>query len=85
MLMGHTISVVVLRSKDWEHGDCVGLFEPDKKRISILRQSKTGDMHTFFHEATHAMMWVLGHRLYTDEQFSDSVGGLLAQLMASAK
>lgn len=84
-LMGHTITVEIISKKDWPHGECVGLFEPEKNRISILRQSRTTNAHTFWHEASHAMLNVMGHRLYSNEQFVDTLGGLIAQINESAK
>jgi len=84
-LMGHRITVDVIRAKDWPHGDCVGLYEPSHNRISILRQSKSTDMHTFWHEASHAMLNVMGHKLYSNEPFVDTLGGLISQILGSAE
>ena len=84
-LMGHRITVQIIHPRDWPHGDCVGLFEPDKNRISLLRQSRTANFHTLWHEASHAMLHVMGHRLYSNEQFVDTLGGLIAQINDSAE
>jgi hypothetical protein len=84
-LMGHKITVEIIPTKDWPHGECVGLYQPDKGRISILRQSKTQNAHVFWHEATHAMLYVMGHKLYSNEGFVDTLGGLIAQINSTAE
>lgn len=84
-LMGHTITVQVIPKKEWKKPDCVGEFEPATNSMIILKQSKSQTAHTFWHEVTHAMLYVMGHRYYSNEQFVDQLGGLLAQVMDSAE
>lgn len=82
--MGHTISVEVIPRKRWTLTDCVGIFDPAKNHIAILRQPKASQTaHCFWHEATHAMLYFMGHKLYSNENFVDQIGGLLAQIMES--
>jgi hypothetical protein len=84
-LMGHTIKVQVISKKDWKKPDCVGEFSPETDTMTILRQSKSQTQHTFWHEATHAMLYIMGHKFYSNEAFVDQLGGLLAQIMDTAE
>ena len=84
-LMGHTITVTVIPRKLWTFEDCVGLFDPATNSIYVLRQSKSQTAHSFWHEATHAMLFYLNHKLYGNEQFVDNIGGMIAQIIDSAE
>lgn len=84
-LMGHTITVQVIHRSNWEIEEASGYFDPDKNEILLLRQPRTIVLHTFYHEVTHAILYVMGHKLYGNESFVDQVGGLLAQLMDTAE
>jgi hypothetical protein len=80
-ILGHTITVTVLPAKKWPHGECVGLWDPQTNCIFVLKQSPSQIRHTFWHEATHAMLFYMGHKLYSNEQFVDGCAGILAQIM----
>lgn len=41
--------------------------------------------HIFMHEIMHAVLWSLGSELADNENFVDSVGGALAQVMETAE
>lgn len=84
-LMGHTINVQVIDKKDWKIEDASGYFDPDKNQILLLKQPRTQLRHTYWHEVTHAILYVMGHKLYGNESFVDQVGGLLAQIMDTAE
>ena len=84
-LMGHTITVQVIDKKDWKIEDASGYFDPDKNQILLLKQPRTQLRHTYWHEVTHAILYVMGHKLYGNESFVDQVGGLLAQIMDTAE
>lgn len=85
MLMGHTITVEVVAPKDWKHKGCVGFFDPQNHRIAVKRARPSQMAHVFAHELTHAILAVMSHDLYDDEQFVDTFGGLLAQALTTAK
>jgi hypothetical protein len=84
-LLGHTITVHVLPRSRWPHEDCVGLFDPASNHIYVMRQSKSQTAHSFWHEVTHAMLFYMNHKLYSNEQFVDQLGGLVAQVIASSE
>lgn len=84
-LMGHTVKVECLPPAKWKQKECVGYFSPRDMKIAVLKRPGTGTEHAFTHELTHAMLYCMGHALYEDEQFVDTLGGLLHQAMNSAK
>lgn len=91
-LLGHTIEVRVLSEKFWDQhakeagfDDAVGGWIPAKHLIIVKRQPPTMLWHTFYHELTHAILDMMGHKLCHDESFVDLMGGLLAQAMQSLR
>jgi hypothetical protein len=50
-----------------------------------VAQAPSMVMHTFMHEIMHAVLWSLGNELADNENFVDSVGGALAQVMETAE
>lgn len=84
-LMGHRITVRVVNRRDWKHPGALGLWEPDKGQILLLRQPRTMLRHTLWHEITHAMLDMMSHRLSSNEAFVDQLGGLLAQINDTAE
>jgi hypothetical protein len=84
-LMGHTITVQVIPRKKWTLENCVGLFDPATNSIYVLKQAKSQTLHTTWHEITHAMLHYMGHKLYSNEQFVDQIGGLIAQVLDTAE
>jgi hypothetical protein len=87
-LLNHTITVRVLSKSEWpaKYIDAVGVWDNNKNEILLLKQPRTLLRHTFWHEATHALLDMMGQsKLSTNEAFVDSLGGLLAQLMDSSE
>lgn len=83
-LLGHVIQVRVVPKSRWKHKGAVGIWEPDKLRISILGgQPTTALQQTFCHEWAHAMLCMMSHELEHDEQFVDQVGHLLQQSLVT--
>lgn len=77
-LLGHVITVRIVPKSRWRHKDAVGIWEPDKLRISILGgQPMTALGQCFCHELTHAMLDMMSHKLSRDEQFVDQFAHLL--------
>lgn len=77
-LLGHVITVRIVPKSRWRHKDAVGIWEPDKLRISILGgQPMTALGQCFCHELTHAMLDMMSHKLSRDEQFVDQYAHLL--------
>jgi len=85
-LMGHTIAVRVVPVADWPYPDADGFWDPGANEILLVEQPQRSQLwHTFWHEAVHACLDMMSHRLSHNERFVDQFGGLLAQLVASAK
>ena len=84
-IMSHTITVAVIAPKDWKHKGCVGYFDPQNFTIAIKRARPSQMAHVFAHELTHAILAVMSHELYENETFVDTFGGLLAQVLSTAK
>ncbi len=83
-LLGHVIQVRVVPKSRWRHKDAVGIWEPDKLRISILAsQPITALQQTFCHEWAHSMLCLMSHELEHDEQFVDQLGHLLQQALTT--
>lgn len=83
-LLGHVIQVRVVPKSRWRHKGAVGIWEPDKLRISILAgQPMTALQQTFCHEWSHAMLCLMSHPLEHDEQFVDQLGHLLQQALTT--
>lgn len=62
----------------------LGLWLRDENTIYVQRVrrgfSKSMQMHTFWHETTHAVLEVLGYdKLSSDERFVDRIGMMLQQ------
>lgn len=84
-LMGHTIRISRVAQKDWKHADCIAYFDPTQNKILILKQPHSIMHHAFWHEVVHSMLNVISHPLYSDENFVDSLGGMLAQIIETAE
>ena len=87
-LLNHRIAVRVLPKSEWpeKYNDAVGVWDNNKNEILLLKQPRTLLRHTFWHEATHALLDMTGHtKLSASESFVDSLGGLLAQLNDSTE
>lgn len=83
-LLGHVITVRVVPKSRWRHKGAVGIWEPDKLRISIVSgQPMTAMQQTFCHELTHAMLDMISHDLSRSEQFVDQLGHLLQQALTT--
>ena len=87
-LLNHRITVRILPRSEWpaKYADAVGVWDNTKNEILLLKQSRTVLRHTFWHEATHALLDMMGQtKLSASESFVDSLGGLLAQLNDSTE
>ena len=96
-LFGHTIKVAVISKTNWgplidgitkEEGcseTCVGLFDPATNAIYLVRQPRSQLSHSLWHETTHAILYYLNHKLYSNEQFVDTVAGCIAQVIETAE
>jgi hypothetical protein len=84
-MLGHTIRVEVIKKSEWPYPDCIGIFIPDENKIQVLKQQPAQTLHAYFHEITHCALFMMNHKLYANEQFVDQLGGLLAQLAATAE
>jgi hypothetical protein len=85
-LMGHTINVKVVERKSWKYEDEWGWWDPERNEILLVRQPRSQLRHSFWHEATHAILDMVGQsELSADERLVDQIGGLLAQIMDTAE
>ena len=87
-LLNHRITVRVFPQSEWpaKYADAVGVWDNTRNEILLLRQPKTVLRHTFWHEATHALLDMSGKsKLSSNESFVDAMGGLLAQMMDSTE
>lgn len=77
----------VLPKSEWpeKYSDAVGVWEDSKCEILLLKQPRTVLRHTFWHEAAHALLDMMGHKLSSNESFVDALAGLLAQLNDTAE
>lgn len=90
-IMGHTIKVAVVSERDWATlGEtyaiegAVGLYSDEVQAIFIKKGPRSQMLHTLYHEIMHAVLFYMGHKLWADEKFVDQLGGLMAQVEASA-
>ena len=84
--MGHVVSVNRVPKSQWVVKDALAFFDPTNMQISICNGiSGTALEHIFWHEATHAMLYVMGHDLYANEQFVDTFSGLVHQIITTAE
>ena len=92
-LGAYTITVVMLDEVTYakKHGNSFGEFDPIGLKITLAKPDKwTASTRqivyqTFWHEFTHALLWVALPKKYTDEALTDQIGHLLAQFNQSAK
>lgn len=92
-LYGHTVTVRVVAKKDWEAltdvyeemEDSCGWWVPADNLIVLLRQSRSLMLHALWHEITHAVLYYMNDTRWQDEKYVDQMGGLLAQVMATAE
>lgn len=84
-VVGHTVKVHVILPGQWKHPDCVAFFDPEKSAIYLKRRSASLTRQAFWHEAVHAALSAINHPLYEDEVFVDNLGGLLAQIIETAR
>lgn len=82
--MGHTVSVMIVDAANWPY-DAHGFWDPGKNEILLVRQKRSMMLHTFWHEVTHAILDMMSSRLSHNEVFVDQFGGLLAQVVESAR
>lgn len=85
-LMGHLIKVRRLPLSRWRVADAVGYFDPQRMVIALCTASSvSAQEQTFWHEATHAMLYVMGNAKYSDEGFVDQLGGLIHQIVHTSE
>lgn len=78
-MLGHTVTVEVIPKKQWPYSDCVGIFIPESNKIQVLKQKPDQTLHNFWHEKTHAALYFMNHKMYSNEAFVDQLAGLFAQ------
>lgn len=91
-IMGHTVKVSVINARDWATlsetcplmTGAVGIYNDSAQLILIKKAPRSQMMHTLYHEIMHAALHYMGHKLWDNEQFVDQLGGLMAQVEASA-
>lgn len=82
--MGNTISVKIVPEAEWSDDDAVGLWNSQNLIIQVR-----GGLHphraqqAFCHELVHAMLDAFSHPISKDEQFVDTLAGLLHQAWTS--
>lgn len=80
-LHGATITAELVPKSKWEWDDCDGVWLPSDHRILIA--AGMDPVHTqrvFVHEATHAILDFMNHKLSRDEAFVDNFAGHWHQL-----
>lgn len=88
LLGGHKITVTTISAKKWPYGDgVVGMWTPSELKIEIHGGLKgTHKQACFVHEATHAMLDVMGyHELSADEDFVERFSVALHQMLTTQK
>lgn len=62
---------------------CYGIFFPDQLTIYLQKPSrqlkKSVVLQTFWHEFSHAMLWVMNHKDWSREPVIDQMGHMLHQ------
>jgi N-methylhydantoinase A/oxoprolinase/acetone carboxylase beta subunit len=66
-----------------------GLFLPDSQEILVEKAGKGCSAElakqSFFHELSHAILWVMAHKDYKNEKIVDQLGHILKQFDDTAK
>ena len=85
-LLGHRITVSIIPTEEWKHGDdCVGIWDPNNHRIELLREyDGTKLEQAFFHELFHAALHMMNHKLAVNEVFVDTLSALIHQALSGA-
>jgi hypothetical protein len=93
-LGSYTITVALLDEDAFVKkigSNAYGMFDPNTLTIYLCRWpprnkgAKQIIFQTFWHEYTHALLWVSMPKYYTNEKLVDSIGHHLAQLHTTAK
>jgi len=91
-LGGHTFQVKLVEDEEEMMEitgvPAYGVFIPDRLTIYLLPVSKTLKksvvIQTFWHEWSHALLWTLGHKDWTNEKVVDQMGHLVKQFNDTA-
>ena len=84
-IMGCTVTVEILSDEEWQHEGAVGLYDPSRLSIKLLKTSQQLMEHTYFHELVHCILHTIGRtKLSDDEELVDMVAGLFHQAMKTA-
>jgi hypothetical protein len=84
-LLSHTIEVVSVPASRWKWED-YAYWDIDKLQILVCRGKATMTRHSFWHEVAHALLDMGGRAdLSKNETLVDVLGGLLAQMTATAE
>lgn len=84
-LMGHTIKVELIPPIKWRRKEAIGWFDPKTLSIEVLKRPGTATEQVFLHEVMHAVFYALNSELYENEELVDQIGGLLHQVIKTAK
>jgi hypothetical protein len=85
--MGHTITVRVVKERDWSDDDTVGFWNSQNLTISVLDGlSESRTQQIFCHELVHAILSCMGEeKLNCNEKFVDLMGSLFHQVWTSCE
>ena len=83
-LLGHTITVEMVENLHNEGVKCHGVWLEDENKIQLeSSQNKERLEHTFWHEASHAILDCMSSDLSYDEKHVDLLGGLIHQALST--
>ena len=83
----HTYTVKMVDEEEMaevtDDRDCYGMFDSDTLTIYLLKPSRklkrSVVLQTFWHEFSHALLWTMNHKDFTNETFVDAMGHHLKQ------
>jgi hypothetical protein len=86
-LGGHTLTVKMVTEdeifKIARDNHVYGIFIPDSLTIYLQKPTRrlkaSVVQQTFWHELSHAILWVMNHKDYSNEKMVDQMGHLLHQ------
>ena len=91
-VLGHDYKVI-FDNELCHKNECLGMFDDKTNTIYLANKYKTSKNrwlkykddiieHTFYHELVHCILFNMGElKLYENERFVDSFGGILHQIM----
>lgn len=83
-LYGQKYIVKLIPADQWQDPENWGEFDPEVNEIRIKDRGQASEW-TFYHELVHSILMAMRHKLNNDENFVDTVAGLLHQAMKTAR